>query len=69
MRLFNRAVGQSLMFGEITVTIVELRDGEVLLRIDCPGDTVVEARNPDQAAMFSNIMSAVSVAQQRSDGE
>ena len=41
-----RAEGQSLQIGDITVTILDVGDDEVLLRIECPEGSVVEPSNP-----------------------
>ena len=47
MRTFTREDGQSLQIGDITVTVLEVADDEVLLRIDCPEDFIVEPVNSD----------------------
>ena len=47
MRMFNLADGQSLQIGDITVTVLDVGEDEVLLRIDCPEGVKVEADNSD----------------------
>ncbi len=45
MRAFNLAEGQSLQFGDITV--MDVGEDEVLLRIDCPDGVTAKADNPN----------------------
>jgi hypothetical protein len=45
MRTFTRADGQSLQIGDITVTVLDVGEDEVLLRIDCPEDLIAEPVN------------------------
>jgi len=47
MRMFNFANGQALQIGDITVTVLDVGEAEVLLRIDGPDGVVVEADNSD----------------------
>jgi sRNA-binding carbon storage regulator CsrA len=46
MRMLDLTDGQSLQIGDITVTVLEVDQDEVLLRIECPEGLIVEAGNP-----------------------
>ena len=47
MLTITRADGQALQVGEITVTVLDVGEDEVLLRIDCPEGSKIEPSNLD----------------------
>lgn len=46
MLLITRADGESLQIGDVTVSVLDVGDDEVLLRIDCPEGATVEPGGP-----------------------
>lgn len=47
MLTLNCADGQSLQIGDITVTVLDVGEGEVLLRIECPKGYQIEPSSSD----------------------
>lgn len=45
MLLITRADGQSLQIGDITVTVLDVGEEEVLLRVECPEGSTIEPGN------------------------
>jgi sRNA-binding carbon storage regulator CsrA len=52
MLTFTCEDGQTVQIGDITVTVLEVGDGEVLLRIDSPEGLPVEISNADIASQW-----------------
>ena len=56
MRAFNLAKGQSLQIGDITVTVIDVGEDEVILRIDCPEGVIAEATENGTSPGISPIL-------------